>query len=146
MSKRDVINFIKEEKYVKKGELENASPSELKRELENIMKEREREVNKDELLDDEVYETAQEYLEIVDGIKHRQKIYQDRSVKRIGAKTNLPHDMENVIGDYLGSSKYNTTSKTSKRGGKKTKRKRDRKGKKHNKKSRKSRKSRKARR
>lgn len=39
----------------------------------NIMKEREREVNKDELLDDEVYETAQEYLEIVDGIKQRIK-------------------------------------------------------------------------
>ena len=138
MSKRDVINFIKQEMYVKKGDLENVTPNELKKKLQVIVSQRESEVHKDELPDDEVYETAQEYIELVNGIINRQSIYQNRSIKRIGAKTNLPHDMENVIGDYLGSSKYNTKSKSSKKGGKKSKRKTDRKGKKHNKKSRKS--------
>ena len=115
--------------------------------LYNIVTEREYyKINHDDLIDDDIYQTAQDYIYILDGIINRQKIHEDRTIKKIGEKTNLPHDMENVIGDYLGSSKYNTKPKKSKKGGKKSKRKTHTKGKKHNKKSRKSIKSRKPRR
>ena len=101
MSKREIINFIKQERYIKKGELENASPSKLKKELDDLKERAGRKLGKAARFAEKISKVKNEKNEIKDAADYLGEKAGEVSEK-VGKKTSKAlNKIESVTSGFV---------------------------------------------